>query len=109
MRVSKPVIALAAVGALTLMAVPADAGKRHRERGPYAGYVTAHSDWGNGVIRAPVRQGRYGYQVRLPGGTWIDCRRSCSETLRQETLDFWKTQGEAAQDGGPNYFRFRFW
>jgi hypothetical protein len=30
-----------------------------------------------------VRRGRNGYEIRLPGGTWIECRRDCSQTLRQ--------------------------
>jgi len=60
------------------------------------GYVVAHSRYGNGRISGPVRDTRLGPQVRLPGGNWEYCRRSCSETLRVETVDFW----EAQQDGG---------
>ena len=29
----------------------------------------------------------------MPGGTWIGCRRSCSETLRVESVDFWENRG----------------
>lgn len=76
--------------------------------GSYAGYVTAQSRYGNGVIRAPVREAQFGRQVKLPGGTWLYCERSglfsdrhrpCSETLRRETLDFWETLSE--ESGGP--------
>jgi hypothetical protein len=53
------------------------------------GYVTAHSHDGNGTIRAPYRATSVGYQVRLPHGTWVYCRTSCSETLRVQTVDVW--------------------
>lgn len=65
------------------------------------GYVTAESRFGNGVVRAPVREAQFGRQVKLPGGTWLYCKISgflpsnrrapCSETLRRETVDFWET------------------
>jgi hypothetical protein len=54
------------------------------------GYVDAVSRFGNGAIRAPVRQDSHGWAVQLPGGRWIYCRRSCSETLRVETVDFFE-------------------
>lgn len=73
------------------------------------GYVVAESWYGKGTVSGPVRPGRHGWQVRLPGGTWIDCRRSCRETLRQETVDFWESQGPQSKGGSsPGYFRFRF-
>lgn len=85
----------AAVAALILAAAPANAGKR-----AYApseeGYVTAESRFGNGTVSGPVRIGRFGREVRLPGGTWEPCRRSCSETLRVETVDFWYAKGPNA-------------
>jgi hypothetical protein len=37
--------------------------------------------------------------VRLPGGTWIECGRSCSETLRQETVDFWESRSHPSNPG----------
>lgn len=67
------------------------------------GYVTAESRYGNGTVRAPVRQAEFGRQVRLPGGNWLYCERSgllpgnrrpCTETLRRESVDFWETQSE---------------
>ncbi len=67
-----------------------------------AGYVTAYSHYGNGVVSAPVRPAQFGYQVRLPGGHWYYCERNslfshtdpCTETLRRESLDFWETMSE---------------
>ena len=91
--------AIAAAIALSAFAVSSfDASARSRDRGydGYdAGYVTAHSRFGNGSVSGPVRETRLGPQVRLPGGTWEYCRRSCSETLRVETVDIW----EARSDG----------
>ena len=55
--------------------------------------VVAESRFGNGVVAGPVRWQRLGPQVRLPGGTWVYCRRSCAETLRVETVDFWEAKG----------------
>lgn len=58
------------------------------------GTVTAKSRYGAQTASAPVRQGRNGYEVRLPGGTWVDCRRDCGQTLREESIDFWQTMRE---------------
>ncbi|MEM9029618.1 MAG: hypothetical protein AAGC70_14740 [Pseudomonadota bacterium] len=78
-----------------------------------AGYVVARSDFGNGTVRGPVRHTRLGRQVRLPGGTWVYCRQSCSETLRVETVDFWQSRkggNESTSDvsifGRPLRFEF---
>ncbi len=57
-----------------------------------SGYVVAESRFGNGVVRGAVRPTSLGPQVQLPGGGWIYCKRSCSETLRAETVDFWEAQ-----------------
>jgi hypothetical protein len=45
----------------------------------------------------------------MPRGTWLECKRTCSETLRLATVDFWETQGPNPPDGGPGYLRFDFW
>lgn len=58
------------------------------------GVVTAQSRYGVQRVQAPVRPGRRGFEVRLPGGTWVNCRRDCAQTLREETVDFWQTQRE---------------
>jgi len=76
---------------------------------PRSSVVVAHSRWGHGSVSGPVRRARHGWEVRLPGGTWIPCKRSCSEELRFATVDLWETQGNAPPDGGPGYFRFDFW
>lgn len=77
-------------GAVALLSTHADAGfLRHRaDEGDYA---VAKSQHGNGTVSGPVRSGRAGYEVRLPSGTWIACRTSCSETLRVETVDLTET------------------
>ena len=66
------------------------------ERGPQAKYVVAYSRLGNGKVSGPVRQTPLGPEVRLPGGNWIACRHSCSETLRVETIDYWIAHGPNA-------------
>ena len=94
-------IVLAALAAAAF-AGPADATARRSShaRGPYAdGYVTAESRFGNGSVSGPIRSTSLGYEVRLPGGTWIACRRSCSETLRVETVDIWESNGKVAGAG----------
>jgi hypothetical protein len=65
-----------------------------RYRGEHHGTVTTCSTYGNGCTRAPVRRGRNGYEFRLPGGTWVECRRNCRNALREDTVDFWETQRE---------------
>jgi hypothetical protein len=39
-----------------------------------------------------VRTTTLGKQVRLPGGTWVDCAGDCQDKLRVKTVDFWKEQ-----------------
>lgn len=92
-RATALLIALAALGA-TFAASTADAGFRRfsaGSNGDRTGYVVAESRFGNGSVTGPVRHARFGREVRLPGGTWVACRRSCSETLRVETVDFWES------------------
>ncbi len=77
-----------------------------------AGEVTARSRYGAPqTVTGPVRRnGKDRLEVRLPGGTWIECERSCSETLRQQTVDFWQNYGGAGNlNGGvdgPGYLKF---
>jgi hypothetical protein len=85
-------------GLLTLAAVAAVAGsggaQAYRGSGSGGGYVHAESRYGHGSVAGPVRVGPRGrYEVRLPGGTWIECARSCGDTLRRETVDFWESRG----------------
>lgn len=64
-----------------------------------AASVTACSRYGRGCVTAPVRAGRFGLEVRLPGGTWIPCAQDCRITLTDETVDFWEKH---IQDRGGN-------
>jgi hypothetical protein len=57
-----------------------------------SGTVTACSDFGNGCIKARVRETRLGKQYLNSGGAWIWCGYSCAETLRCNTVDFWENQ-----------------
>lgn len=87
------------VGSAALFATAAawaDGPTRYRPyaaAGGYPPYVVAESRFGHGTVVGAVRPSGHGFQVRMPGGTWIDCRRSCAETLRVETVDFWENQG----------------
>jgi hypothetical protein len=82
-----------ALAASSLATAAADARGRNRDYISRDGFVTAESRFGNGVVSAPVRDTRRGPEVRLPSGTWIGCRRSCTETLRVQTVDFYETDG----------------
>jgi hypothetical protein len=99
--------ALALLGAgptALLAALPADAGFLRRK--PERSVAVAVSRFGNGTVSGPVRTTSVGYEVRKPNGTWVACRRSCSETLRVETVDFFETDpglagyGTAANECG---------
>ena len=100
----------ALVAALSLLALTT-AQARPRNEGRYA-YITVESHYGGGTITAPVRQNPSGrLEVRLPGGTWVECGQSCHYTLRRETVDFWRQDGRGRPGGGgdgPGYLRFRF-
>jgi hypothetical protein len=100
---SLPLVLVVAAGALV---TSAEAQPR-RYQGD--GYVTAESRYSGKSISAPVRYGPRGRaEVRLPGGTWIECGRSCSDTLRRETIDFWDSRDPRGGRDGPGYLRFRF-
>jgi hypothetical protein len=77
--------------------------------GGIVGEVTAQSRYGNPqTVTGPVRRnGKDRLEVRLPGGTWVECTRSCSETLRRQTVDFWQNYGGAGNvnggEDGPGY------
>ena len=72
-------IAMAGGSAALIAAGAAEA----QSRGGIVGYVKTCSAYGNGCTSAPVRRGRNGYEYRLPGGTWIECRRNCRNALRE--------------------------
>lgn len=94
------ILVLTAIASATTFSLVQDA---LAERRPYTGdradVVVAHSRHGNGSVSGPVRVARYGYEVRLPGGTWVGCRRSCSETLRVSTIDYWENDGRLVGAG----------
>jgi len=76
------------------------------------GFVTADSRYSGQSVRGPVRRGPQGQlEVRLPGGTWLECGLSCSDTLRRQTVDFWRNHGgRPRSDGGdgPGYLQFKW-
>jgi hypothetical protein len=86
-RTQATIAALLAAAACSLTIASAVAGRS--QGAPVQGYVIAYSHDGNGSIKAPWRDTKMGRQVRLPHGTWVYCRTSCSETLRVETIDIW--------------------
>lgn len=55
--------------------------------------VTVDSRYGNGSVTGAVRRARRGWEVQLPGGSWVGCRRSCEETLRVQSVDLFETDG----------------
>jgi hypothetical protein len=74
------------------------------------GEVTAESRYGAQTVSGPVRRNDNNrLEVRLPGGTWVECVRSCSDTLRRETVDFWQNYGggRGSSVDGPGYFIWR--
>jgi hypothetical protein len=95
MRIGRLLPACLVLAALAA-AMPASAGRRGHDG---ESYVTAVSRHGNGTVTGAVRDRRRGLEVQLPGGTWVGCRRSCSETLRVETVDFWENQGSLVGAG----------
>ncbi len=111
-RISQPLAAIGLASGLVLgvdATVLGDAAAQRARDGRGPAHVVAESRWGHGSVSGPVRRGRNGWEVRMPGGTWLECKRSCSETLRLATVDFWETQGRSPLDGGPNYFTFDFY
>lgn len=85
---------IAAVVCAMTWAVPADAGFRGQRTNYEPGErVTARSHFGNGTVSGVVRPARFGWEVRLPHGTWVACRRSCEDTLRVQTVDLLETDG----------------
>jgi hypothetical protein len=104
---SAAMIATLAATLAPLVAAEADAQVRRRDSG--YGYVTAESRYTSATITAPVRYGPHGrLEVRLPGGTWLECGLSCRDTLRRETIDFWYSRDPRGTPDGPGYLKFRF-
>jgi len=98
----------ALLAALPLLALTAHARPRSE---PHYVYITVESRYGTGTVTGAVRMGPSGrLEVRLPGGTWLECGQSCHDTLRRETVDFWVGRGYPRNGGGdgPGYLNFRF-
>lgn len=91
-------------------AIPAPSGLGGRSIRGGGDFVIAESRYGHGSVSGPVRRGDRGNaEVRLPGGTWLDCARNCSETLRRETVDFWESRGGRNDPvDGPAYLRWKW-
>ncbi len=79
-----------------LVCAPADARARRID----VDTVVAESRFGNGSVTGAVRNTSLGPQVQLPTGRWVYCRRSCSETLRVETIDFNENNAQWLGGGG---------
>lgn len=87
MTLRRPALAVIAIAAaLAASAMSAEAARRNAYR-DNADVVVAVSRFGNGHVTGAVRPTSVGPQVQLPSGSWVYCRRSCSETLRVETVD----------------------
>lgn len=94
-----------ACAASLLGIVEAEAQARDRWGRSQPSYVVAESRFGHGTVRGAVRLGATGgWEVQMPGGTWIPCRRNCADTLRAETVDFWENQGRNRIDNEPGLF-----
>lgn len=95
-------LVIAAATALAVTATASEAG-RYKRSYDEGSYVVAESVSGNGRVAGRVRHTRMGPQVQLPGGNWIYCRRSCSETLRVSTVDFWESdEGAGSRNSTTN-------
>lgn len=91
MRTLTIALSAASLASLTMIAATgAEAGKqRAAPPQPQGGaYVIAESQYGHGTVTGAVRETNLGPQVQLPSGHWEYCRRSCSETLRVQSIDF---------------------
>jgi hypothetical protein len=103
-RRSQKIALLGLAVAIAGLATVEGAQARGRGYSDGPGYVVAESRYGKGSVEGAVRYGRVGPEVQLPGGNWIGCERSCSETLRRATVDFWESNGPQSKDNGPGYF-----
>lgn len=86
------VLSAVALAAMSLMVSAAVEARSRRAYEPVEA-VTVESQHGNGWVTGAVRPGRNGWEVQLPGGSWVGCRRSCEETLRVQTVDLFETNG----------------
>ncbi len=116
-HILKTVLGLAAVSALAAASAGmAEAGRckgrdcKYERYGDEPGvyrYVTSQATYGGKTVTAPVRPGRWGDQVQLPSGNWVDCEVTCEYTLRRWTVDFWQNVGPD-KFVSPGYFRYDY-
>lgn len=99
MNISKASALIAFAAGASAMASVAEARFGYRDGYQDGMTVVAESQHGNGRQAGVVRAARYGWEVRLPRGTWVACRRSCEETLRVETVDLYERQDGTAGFG----------
>ena len=77
--------------AIMFQAAQAMSGKSH---------VTVKSHYSNGTVVAASRKRGNHYEVRLPGGSWLDCAGDCREEYRRKWLDLRETRNERSSGGG---------
>ena len=105
MQSKNPWLLRAMIAAVVSAGFSANAEAGRRGYSGEASQVVAESRFGNGAVVGSVRQTRLGPQVSTPGGNWLYCKRSCSETLRVNTVDFWQSEkgagnGATTQEDG---------
>jgi hypothetical protein len=108
-RVAAAALAIAIGMSAASSVADAEPYRRYARSDSMPAYVVGESRYGHGSVTGPVRMGRTGPQVRLPGGNWIDCARNCADTLRRETVDIWENTGSQMRNDGPGYIGFRLW
>ncbi len=74
-----------------------DAHARDRYGNPDLGYVVTESINGGGRVSGPIRWTRLGPAGAVAGRFLDLLRRSCAETLRASTVDFWEAQENPAR------------
>jgi hypothetical protein len=67
-------------------------------------HIYVESNYGSRRVVVPVRHSRLGDQVKLPGGSWVDCEVTCEYTVRRLSVDFWEDQQNHFTS--PNYLKY---
>ncbi|MEJ2117329.1 MAG: hypothetical protein P8Y67_01045 [Alphaproteobacteria bacterium] len=97
-----------AAAAVFSLATVAEAGrcKGHscKDRSGVYRHIYVESDYGSRRVSVPVRHTRMGDQVKLPGGSWVDCEVTCEYTVRRLSVDFWEDQQNHSTS--PNYLKY---
>ncbi|HXF54948.1 MAG TPA: hypothetical protein VNK52_12560 [Hyphomicrobiaceae bacterium] len=96
-----PLVAVVVVGVLAGASdLTEAAGRRSAKSADGYEWVTATSAYYGAArsISAPTRPSKWGREVRLPGGSWIDCAGDCRDKLRESTIDFWEEQNNRGSE-----------